>query len=71
MATPKTGRPEGRPQKDFLKDQDRYPIAMASGLQFLGVSQRISYDIASATFYGKERAPTKKPSSLLKNSGFG
>lgn len=60
MATPKTERPKGRPQKDFLKDPDRYPIGMAGGLQFLGVSQRKSYDIASATFYGEECAPTKK-----------
>jgi hypothetical protein len=60
MATPKTWRPEGRPQKVFLKDQDRYPIGMAAGLQFLGVSQRMSYDIASATFYGEECAATKK-----------
>lgn len=60
MATPKTGLPEGRPPKTFL-DPNRYAIGMADGLECLGLSQRVAYDMAAVAAGGWPCSPTKRP----------
>lgn len=48
MATPKTGRPEGRPCKPFMADPDRYLIALAQSFIAEGAPANVAYRTVSA-----------------------
>lgn len=65
MATPKTGRPRGRPQLDFLQDPDRFAIALAFALRTLGYSENTAFQAVAVLAYGykvsaEEVAPRRK-----------
>ena len=62
MATPKTGKPKGRPSLSWIDDPDRYAIALAEGLMLSrGESERVAFDTAVALTSGQECESSKKP----------
>jgi hypothetical protein len=65
MVSPKTGKPRGRPQLDFLQDPDRFAIALAFALRTLGNSENDAFRAVAALALGakvsaKEVAPRRK-----------
>jgi hypothetical protein len=65
MVSPKTGKPRGRPQLDFLQDPDRFAIALAFALRTLGNSENAAFQAVAALAFGskvsaKEVAPRRK-----------
>jgi hypothetical protein len=52
MVTPKTGRPRGRPHKDFIKDPDRFAIALACAFKAVGTSENDAYRAVAALAFG-------------------
>jgi hypothetical protein len=67
MATPKKpGAQRGRPPQDFWTDPHRYAIAIALGLQQIGLSERRSFNLVAALLLGKKvdehlTLPRRKP----------
>ena len=59
----KSSRPRGRPRgtfgqyKPFLKDPDRYAIALAEAYIGMGLSQRQAFDLAAGVFGGELPEP--------------
>jgi hypothetical protein len=52
MATPRTGRPRGRPagkKRSLVDDPDRYAVALGVALKALGLSERAAFDLAATT----------------------
>jgi hypothetical protein len=54
MVTPKTGRPRGRPQLDFVQDPDRFAIALAFALRALGSSENAAFQAVAASGFGSK-----------------
>jgi hypothetical protein len=75
MATPrKPGAQRGRPPQDFARDPHRFAIAIAYGLQQLGLSKRRSFDLVAALLLGKKieehpALPRRKPGVGLISAG--
>jgi hypothetical protein len=67
MVSPKTGRPRGRPQKDFLRDPERFAVALALALTSVtDVSENGAFLVAAALAFGwkmktEDRGPRRKP----------
>jgi hypothetical protein len=67
MATAKKpGAQRGRPPQDFARDPHRYAIAIALGLQQIGLNERQSFGLVAAFLLGKKvdehlTLPRRKP----------
>ncbi|MHC2104397.1 hypothetical protein [Methylobacterium sp. CM6246] len=66
MVTPKTGRPLGRPRKNFLADPERYAVALSDALQLLGLTEKSSFDLVAALVVGRETASSVMPDGRVK-----
>jgi hypothetical protein len=54
MATPKTGKPRGRPRKRYRQDPDRYILAFAQAAEVVfGISQNDAFDLTVCNFFGR------------------
>jgi hypothetical protein len=64
MATPKTGKPRGRPRKDFLQDPDRFAVALAFALKTIGTSENDAFRAVAALAFGskvfEEQVPPRR-----------
>lgn len=69
MATPKTGRPRGRPQYDFLHDPERFAIALGRAFMSLGASENDSFRRVAALIQGKEVGRQTKGSTRKRGRG--
>jgi hypothetical protein len=56
---PKRGR--GRPRIEFLRDPDRYLLAIAAGFPDLGTSRRGAVELAVAAVEGYAIGPNRRP----------
>jgi hypothetical protein len=55
MATPKTGKPRGRPPKRYQQDPDRYILAFAQAAEIVfGISQNDAFDLTVSSLFGRE-----------------
>src|ERR1700712_1994375 len=74
MATPRTGRPRGRPTKPLLQDPDRFWIAYAYAMESVGLSERAAFDRIAVIVFGEvdsfeEVRPRKRRGGLIRPAG--
>jgi hypothetical protein len=68
MATPKTGKPRGRPPKRYRQDPDRYVLAFAQAAEIVfGISQNDAFDLTVSSLFGRqvehERGRRRQPAT--------
>lgn len=59
MVTPRTGRPRGRPKKNFLDDPERYAVALSDALHSLGMTGKDAFTFVAAVLAAQETKISK------------
>jgi hypothetical protein len=69
VATPRTGRPRGRPKSNFLRDPDRFAIALALAFRSLGASENDAFRAVAALAFGRKVSEQQVPPRRKRGRG--